>query len=178
MKKMIIGLVLGMMIGSATVAAAAPGTVQAVIAKLSFFVDGQSKSLKSAPLVYNGTTYLPVREVSGMLGYNLDFNSKSGKIDFKSKGDSNVTTTSPASEWAPLSEIAKTYNLSVGQYGDSLKTLSVKSGDNTLFTVEVENLTEQGTIARTSDGHEIHLKMKNGFILVNTTDLKNSGITQ
>ncbi|MNH78564.1 hypothetical protein D3C73_308700 [compost metagenome] len=178
MKKMIIGLVLGMMIGSATVAAAAPGTVQAVIAKLSFFVDGQSKSLKSAPLVYNGTTYLPVREVSGMLGYDLDFNSKTNKINFTAKGDSNVTTTTNTSEWVQLRDIAQKYNLTVGQFGESLKVLSVKSGETTLFKVDVDKLTEEGTIAYTSDGHEIHLKMENGFILVNSADLKNSGVIQ
>lgn len=125
---MIIGLVLGMMIGSATVAAAAPGAVQAVITKLTFSVDGQNKNLKSTPLVYNGTTYLPVREVSGMLGYDLDFNSKSGKIDFKTKGDipmanTNIDTKTTIS----LREVVEILN---AKYPDKKSSLAA---DGTLY---------------------------------------------
>lgn len=175
MKKMIIGLVLGMMIGSATVAAAAPGTVQAVLAKLSFYVDGQSKNLKAAPLVYNGTTYLPVREVSGLLGYDLDFNSKAAKINFKSKGDSDVTTTPTTTEWIALRTLADTYNLSVGQTGDSNGTFRVKNDTNVWFDLPVLK-DGSDTVVISSNGQEIHVKYTNKGIQVNKKDLQNSGL--
>ncbi|WP_179086922.1 stalk domain-containing protein [Paenibacillus sp. FSL E2-0274] len=91
MKKAIIGLVAGMLIGSAGMAAAATTqTVQAALAKFTFSVDGQKQTLKNDPLVYKGTTYLPVREVAEMTGYGLEYDNTKKSIDLKSKGGTVV----------------------------------------------------------------------------------------
>lgn len=93
MKKAIIGLVAGMLIGSAGMAAAATTqTVQAVLTKFTISVDGQKQTLKADPLVYNGTTYLPVREVAAITGYGLEFDNTKKSIDLISKGGTTVTT--------------------------------------------------------------------------------------
>ncbi|MEK5417324.1 hypothetical protein BSK49_19125 [Paenibacillus odorifer] len=93
MKKAIIGLVAGMLIGSAGMAAAATTqTVQAALAKFTFSVDGQKQTLKNDPLVYKGTTYLPVREVAEMTGYGLEYDNTKKSIDLKSKGGTDVST--------------------------------------------------------------------------------------
>lgn len=90
--KTVATLALGMMIGSATLAAAAPSTVQAVLSKFTFTVDGQKQTLKSDPLVYNGTTYLPVREVAGMFNADVtSFDNKAKKIEIQTKGETTVT---------------------------------------------------------------------------------------
>ncbi|WP_234530039.1 stalk domain-containing protein [Paenibacillus pseudetheri] len=91
LKKAIIGLVAGMLIGSAGMAAAATTqTVQAALAKFTFSVDGQKQTLKNDPLVYKGTTYLPVREVAEMTGYGLEYDNTKKSIDLKSKGGTVV----------------------------------------------------------------------------------------
>lgn len=96
--KTVATLGIGMVIGSATLASAAPSTVQAVLTKFSFSVNGQEQKLESDPLVYNGKTYLPVREVAEITGYKLNYDNKSKSIKLESKEDTVVndnTTTTP-----------------------------------------------------------------------------------
>lgn len=82
MKKLIFGLVAGLLIGTAgTAFAATNSAVQAVFAKFSFVVNGQPQTLESDPLVYNGTTYLPVRVVSRLLDYDVNFQADTRTIE-------------------------------------------------------------------------------------------------
>lgn len=91
LKKAIIRLVAGMLIGSAEMAAAVTTqTVQAALAKFTFSVDGQKQTLKNDPLVYKGTPYLPVREVVEMTGYGLEYDNTKKSIALKSKGGTIV----------------------------------------------------------------------------------------
>jgi len=76
-------LLIGMVLGSVTIAAAAPEVLQASIAKLKIVVNGKEQKLNNSPLLINGTTYLPVREVAGLLGSEIDFNKGTIKIDQK-----------------------------------------------------------------------------------------------
>lgn len=85
MKKLILGLVLGMLIGSATVAFAASdlvGTkVTAIFANFNIVINGDAKELETAPLVYNGTSYLPVKEISNLVGYDVTYKADSRTIE-------------------------------------------------------------------------------------------------
>ncbi|WP_010278780.1 stalk domain-containing protein [Paenibacillus senegalensis] len=73
MKKMIIGLVAGLMIGTAgTALAATTQPVQALFAKFNLQIEGK-ELVEIEPLVYDGTSYLPVREVAELLGYDVDY---------------------------------------------------------------------------------------------------------
>ncbi|MNB67237.1 hypothetical protein D3C81_309260 [compost metagenome] len=96
LKSAIIGLVAGMLIGSAGMAAAATSqTVQATLAKFTFSINGEKQALKSNPLIYKGTTYLPVREVAGLTGYELEYDAKAKSIDLTKGGTAmEVTSTS------------------------------------------------------------------------------------
>jgi hypothetical protein len=78
-----------MLIGSAATAFAASDTVTATIAKLRFVVNGEERDVQTEQLVVMGTTYLPVREVANMLGYDVTYRADSKTIEFKSaeKGD-------------------------------------------------------------------------------------------
>ncbi|WP_110930965.1 stalk domain-containing protein [Paenibacillus bouchesdurhonensis] len=71
----IIALCLGMMIGMTTTALGAPikETVQASFEKIKFVVNGEEKPLDADPLVYQGSTYLPVRTVLNTLGYDVGY---------------------------------------------------------------------------------------------------------
>lgn len=91
--KTVATLIVGMMIGSATVVAAAPNTVQAVLSKFKIIVDGEQQTLKSDPLVYKGTTYLPVREIASMLDAEVSsVDNKSKKIELKTNKSQTPTT--------------------------------------------------------------------------------------
>ncbi|MGG4552615.1 stalk domain-containing protein [Paenibacillus humicus] len=91
----IIALCLGMMIGMTTTALGAPikETVQASFEKIKFVVNGEEKPLDADPLVYQGSTYLPVRTVLNTLGYDVGY-----KADTK-------TVTADKSLEAILSEV-------------------------------------------------------------------------
>lgn len=66
-----IGIIIGMT-GSVT-AAPLKQYVQASFEKLTFIVNGEKKDLEADPLVYQGTTYLPVRAVMNTLGYDVSY---------------------------------------------------------------------------------------------------------
>ena len=159
--KTIATLALGMMIGSATIAAAAPSTVQAVLAKFTLSVNGQHQALKNEPLVYNGTTYLPVREVAGLLDADASFDNKTKNIELQTKGVDTVDTTVPVSqEWISLADLAKQVDeLTAGPLSDNQTGLTIVKGD---VKVEIPNLIGKpdGTVEtlKTSTGVEIKVK--------------------
>jgi Copper amine oxidase N-terminal domain. len=88
MKRLILGLVIGMLIGSAATAFAASDTVTATIAKLRFVVNGEERDVQTEQLVVMGTTYLPVREVANMLGYDVTYRADSKTIEFSAANGS------------------------------------------------------------------------------------------
>ncbi|WP_379135955.1 stalk domain-containing protein [Paenibacillus sp. sgz500958] len=112
MKKYIIGLLAGILIGSAGMTAAATNsTVQATIAKFTFSINGEKQILKGDPLVYKGTTYLPVREVALMTGYDLEFDSKAKSINLKEGG--GLVTTKESNEWISARDVVKAFPVSI-----------------------------------------------------------------
>ncbi len=66
-----VGVAIGMT--SAAVASPVKEYVQASFEKIAFIVNGEEKSLDSDPLVYQGSTYLPVRTVLNALGYDVGY---------------------------------------------------------------------------------------------------------
>lgn len=79
MKKFIAGLVIGLMFTS-TVSFAANQDISAVLTDFNFIVNGQAKALSTRPIVYNGTSYLPVREISNLLGYDVSYSDETRTI--------------------------------------------------------------------------------------------------
>lgn len=66
-----IGIAIGMT--STTIAAPVKEYVQASFQKITFIVNGEEKALDADPLVYQGSTYLPVRTVLNALGYDVGY---------------------------------------------------------------------------------------------------------
>lgn len=82
MKKTILALCIGLIIGLSSNAFAAIGDkVEAVFAEFVFIVDGEKKELDASPLVYNGTSYLPVRTVANLVGKDVTFKSDTRTIE-------------------------------------------------------------------------------------------------
>lgn len=176
--KTVVTLGVGMIIGSATLAAAAPSTIQAVISNFKVVVNNEQANLKNAPIVSDGVTYLPIREVAGLLDADVKYDAKNKQINLDSKGD-NAVVTETEQEWVFLRDIASKYSLKVQQQKSGSHDLfDVKSGENVLFTVDSTKL-EQGYIAYTEDGHPISVKINSGNqIQISATDLKDAGIIQ
>ena len=87
MKRTIFALVIGMLIGSAATAFAASDTVTATITKLRYIVNGEERDVQTEQLVVMGTTYLPVREVANMLGYDVTYRADSKTIEFNTAAE-------------------------------------------------------------------------------------------
>ncbi len=88
MKKFISGLIIGLVLATATSVTAAGG-ILAQFADFNLVVNGQAKVLQTKPLVYNGTSYLPVREMANLVGYDVTYKADSQTIELNT-----VTATS------------------------------------------------------------------------------------
>ncbi|WP_435922736.1 stalk domain-containing protein [Paenibacillus sp. DYY-L-2] len=169
MKRVIASLAIGMLIGSATVAAAAPNTIQATIAKFKILVDGEIKTGTSNQLVYNGTTYVPIREVATMFGYDTKYDGPGKTIEFASKSET-------VAEWISLANFAALNEVQIGQPEDPEDIITIARSGIRLFGINKAGLTEGfETKVVTEDGKTIRvLKLKDSFML-NKEDLKAAG---
>lgn len=84
-----IGMIIGLMMGSVTGAFAAIGDkVEAAFAEFSFIINGENVVLDADPLVYQGSTYLPVRSVLNAVGYDVGYLADSRTITADKSVDS------------------------------------------------------------------------------------------
>lgn len=82
MKRIILGLVIGLLIGSSVTAIAATNqTVKAVMKNILFQIDDQEPH-ELTFLVHEGTSYLPVRAAGEVLGYEVDYQGDPETIMF------------------------------------------------------------------------------------------------
>lgn len=174
--KTITTLMLGMALGSATLAAAAPATVKAVIADFKIVVNGETKALSKAPIVVDGTTYLPVREVANLVGADLNYDGANKKIELSTKGVTSMPTTQ--AEWISLKDLVEKYGFSVGQSSSSNGLFEVKSNDELLFSIDAAKVTTDDYSVTTSTGKVVHIKSDAGTTFVNVDDLVSAGIIQ
>lgn len=97
-KKSVLTLALALvLVFSFAAGAAAAGTLETISAYLNYGVtikyNGETQLLKDAggnrvyPITYNGTTYLPVRAVSNMLGVNVDWDQATQTVLLGEKKD-------------------------------------------------------------------------------------------
>lgn len=97
-KKLISGFIAGVliMIGGSVIASS--DAVGAVFAKFNVVINGNKVELQNEPLVLNGTTYVPLRELSNLLSKDVNYEVKSRTISISDqkqtvpKTDTNQTT--------------------------------------------------------------------------------------
>src|SRR5690625_1627018 len=120
LKKLIAGLVVGLMIGVASTSVASTDAVQAVFAKFAIEINGEQQQLETDPVVIKGTSYLPVREVAGLLGYDVGFADGTITLnDDKGAGNdmaTNETVTDTGTEWITFRDLAQKDGIDV-EYG-------------------------------------------------------------
>jgi len=94
MKKLFIGIILGALLATAVPAAAEEinkRITATVRADYTVELDGKKVELNNHPLAYDGSSYLPVREVANLLGKDVDF--KDGVIKLNTPKAEVIETT-------------------------------------------------------------------------------------
>lgn len=120
MKKLISGIVVGLLIGLSTTSfAAIEDVVEATFAKFTFKVDGEVKELDADPLVYNGTVYVPARALANMLGKDVVYQANTRTIEFNTPKP-EVTTKVPTRSSEILIDDIEVINKAIE---DTLKNL-------------------------------------------------------
>ncbi len=81
-KGVFIGLLLGSMLsGGIVVASSQQATIQVFFKKMNFRIDGQEKQMTNgSPIIYKGTTYVPLRFVGESLDRPVTYDSQSNTI--------------------------------------------------------------------------------------------------
>jgi len=176
MKRTIFALAIGMLIGSAATAFAASDTVTATITKLRFVVNGEEQKLRTDPIVVKGTTYLPVREVAYMLGYDVVYRSDSKTVEFLGpvntnvqRGASEVADTIIETTWIDLNTLAREYGVRI-EVGENLRI-----GDFVVARPAAEP--DRVTVIET-EHRSVRIKIESGRFYVDPDELKEAGIIQ
>lgn len=186
MKKFVSGLIVGLILATTLGTMAANNEVTAVFAKFNFVVNGEVKQLETDPLVYQGTTYLPVRVISNILGYDVTYKADTRTIELNSVqtpnknlgGKENVNTTITF-DYIELRDL-KNYGVDEILYG------GINGNDNMLRIVkgdsifDIPNFTppKNGTnaIFDVIGGGSIEVKFENGITYISLKSLQEAGI--
>lgn len=170
-KSFIMGLIVGLILTSA--AFASSEYIQAKFTDFNLIINGKQQVLQTKPLVYNGTSYLPVREISNLLGYNVTYKSDTMTIILDSA--KNISSLSVLSdEWITIRDFVEQYNIkvSVGE------TLIIES-EKIIVTVKLDKI-QNGHIYKLKDINnpniEISFCQNNGKSFLFIPELKKLGI--
>ncbi|MGP0583639.1 stalk domain-containing protein [Paenibacillus timonensis] len=167
MKKLILAVAVCSLLGSASVAAAAPvaKSIKATIKYFNFVVNGQTK-LTADALVFNGATYVPIRDAANLFNYETTYNAATKSISFSSKND-----------WITLSElVASNARLSASQSDDAPNVYVIRAGNEIVFSLNVSTLKDgESTSVITNGSHMISVKKELGSVLLSKKDVIAAG---
>lgn len=105
MKKLTIGIIIGLMLGMSTNAFAAIGdTVQAVFSQYVYEVNGVTQTTDAPVLVYEGMSYLRTTDLGNMLGFNVTYKADSRTIAFDNPTPEPIVEPTPT-EPAPTEPV-------------------------------------------------------------------------
>lgn len=90
MKNFIMGVIVGAALTATSSVLAnseAATAVTAFISDMKVVINGQNVELTDKPLIQDGKSYLPVRSVAEILGYNVDYNAETHTAILSNNGD-------------------------------------------------------------------------------------------
>jgi hypothetical protein len=141
-----------------SVPAAAEGVMKKVTATIrsdfSIELNGKAVALKNEPLAYNGNSYLPVREISSLLGADVDFENGVIKLDTvitETNGESDDLAVLPINTTPEryLKQLNTEKEVLQSQY-DLLKSAYDQSLEDAAFT-ENDRKSAENTLKSYSD---------------------------
>jgi hypothetical protein len=179
MKNFISGLILGLLIATAS-GVAANSEIVAKFTSFNFVINGESKQLETQPVVVNGSSYLPVRELSNLLGYDVTYKADTKTIELNgntSSTDLSGTgeTDGASYEWVSYITLAEEYDLSVTTT-NSTNTMTISNGEITV-DIQMPNFKTDGqTATLETDLGKIDAMMINGRTHFRYSDMTNIGL--
>ncbi|WP_373232093.1 stalk domain-containing protein [Cohnella sp.] len=139
-RMLIVGLIAGVLLATSATAFAGPA-FERIAATLrpdyKVKVDGSDVELKYSPIVYNGSTYIPLREAGDILGYDVTFESSTITLNSKEKdveqvSEPNVgTNVVENKDWVSPDDL-EVIGVSI-QKSEDQKMFVLSSGDKTLL---------------------------------------------
>lgn len=137
-KSHVITFLVGALFATASTSYAAVGDkIEAIFANFNFIVNGRQVTLDETPLVYNGTSYLPVRSLSNALGLDVTYKADSRTIELTDPNkaipskDNDVSQGNNTSTTQPASNIPATTD-------GNLKMIKVENYGNPVYTYNDE----------------------------------------
>lgn len=131
-RMLLVGLIAGVILATSATAFAGPA-LERIAATLrpdyKVKVDGAAVELKYSPIVYNGSTYIPLREAGDILGYNVSFESSTITLNSKKDVDQVSTTTT---EWINARDLMNLLGKKYPQYADNISALNFVPKTNVL----------------------------------------------
>ncbi|AKL96608.1 copper amine oxidase [Clostridium aceticum] len=95
MKKFVAGLLTGLILATG-ITSFASSEVIAQFASFNFLVNGQQKTIEARPVTINGSSYLPVKDVANMLGYDVTYKADTRTIEFNNANQTISLPTQPS----------------------------------------------------------------------------------
>ena len=115
MKRLVAGLLIGLLLGL-SVAAYAGDVLEAVVASFPILVNGKAFTTDKPIVTINGSTYMPLRAIGDALGVKVNWNSELKRVEI---GDSGAASSGYSySNPAPL-------NTTILSFRDKFQQLSI-----------------------------------------------------
>ncbi|PZE21509.1 stalk domain-containing protein [Paenibacillus xerothermodurans] len=176
MRRTILALMIGMLLGSVSTAVAAiQGEVTAVFANFVLKINGQAQPLDNAPLVHEGNSFLPVRELADLFGYDVAYDDAARTIELNDRSRSKSPANSEpvdSSKWISLRELTLAGVKTTISPGTS--KINVEFGSRS-FSFNLPNTMDAEKIT-TSDTGDITMLIKDGTTYLNRSDLERLGL--
>lgn len=164
-----IGLIIGILLTISGISFAQSEIVQASFQKFLLVIDG-NEPIEIEPLVYRGTTYLPVRQVSNLLGYSVTYRSDKRMIELtKTIIGKDESDMGMSGSWIDLNTLSRDYGIHIASGDDlTIGQITVKRPAAEPDRIETFQ-TEYGTI---------HIKIEKGRFYVILEEMKKAGVIQ
>ncbi|ALS22321.1 stalk domain-containing protein [Paenibacillus naphthalenovorans] len=128
MKKFIMGVLLGSALTFSVPVFANNGEVVATLTKFKVLLNGKFVELKNDIIVINGTSYVPLREVSNLFGHEVDFDGENGIIGIENDGQKHLEKLKNKNDSEVKLEDTKQLSDTSGQYIKDLQLKYSKDG--------------------------------------------------
>ncbi|MCM3273891.1 stalk domain-containing protein [Paenibacillus elgii] len=119
------GIVVGAVIATAG-SAFASNVLNGTVADFKILVNGNEKQLENKPVVIDGSSYLPVRAISGALGYDVQYEDSTKTISLANDGKKYLK--SDDSNAQPAGKTQENKQVSNGNFVKDLKGKYSKEG--------------------------------------------------
>ncbi|MCM3271149.1 stalk domain-containing protein [Paenibacillus elgii] len=119
------GIIVGAAIATAG-SAFASNVLSGTVADFKILVNGNEKQLENKPVVIDGSSYLPVRAISGALGYDVQYEDSTKTISLANDGNKYLKTDDSNAQ--PVGKTEDNKQVSNGNFVKELKGKYSKDG--------------------------------------------------